>query len=88
MALIHSSFSPFGKGSHPHITHPVSEQIEYLLHHLSGRRIVYQLVREKDRMVLIVIGAREDDAVYDIAHIDITGGEDGYAASRPFREHP
>lgn len=31
-------------------------------------RVVYQLVREKDRMILVVIGAREDDAVYEIAH--------------------
>ena len=31
-------------------------------------RVVYQLIREKDRMVLIVIGAREDDEVYHIAH--------------------
>ena len=34
----------------------------------AGLRIVYQLVREKDHMVLIVIGAREDDEVYRIAH--------------------
>ena len=34
----------------------------------AGLRIVYRLVREKDRMVLIVIGAREDDEVYYIAH--------------------
>ena len=31
-------------------------------------RVVYQLIREKDRMVLSVIGAREDDEVYHIAH--------------------
>ncbi len=34
----------------------------------AGLRIVYQLVRGKDRMVLIVIGTREDDEVYDIAY--------------------
>ena len=34
----------------------------------AGLRIVYRLVRERDRMVLIVIGAREDDEVYHIAH--------------------
>lgn len=34
----------------------------------AGLRVVYQLVRQKDRMVLIVIGAREDDEVYHIAH--------------------
>lgn len=33
----------------------------------AGLRVVYQLVREKDYMVLIVIGAREDDEVYHIA---------------------
>lgn len=33
----------------------------------AGLRVVYQLVREKDYMVLIVIGAREDDVVYHIA---------------------
>ena len=34
----------------------------------AGLRIVYQLIREEDHMVLIVIGAREDDKVYHIAH--------------------
>lgn len=34
----------------------------------AGLRILYQLVREKDSMVLVVIGAREDDEVYHIAH--------------------
>lgn len=34
----------------------------------AGLRIVYQLIREKDRMVLIVIGVREADEVYHIAH--------------------
>lgn len=34
----------------------------------AGLRVVYQLVRQKDRMVLIVIGAREYDEVYHIAH--------------------
>lgn len=33
----------------------------------AGLRIVYQLVREKDRMVIIVIGARKDNEVYDLA---------------------
>ena len=36
-------------------------------------RVVYQLVREKDHMVLIVIGAREDDEVYHITHKRIQG---------------
>ena len=34
----------------------------------AGLRIVYQLIREKDHIVLIVIGARKDDEVYHIAH--------------------
>lgn len=34
----------------------------------AGLRIVYQLVREKDSMVLVVIGAQEDEEVYHIAH--------------------
>ena len=32
-----------------------------------GIRIVYRLVREKDRMFVVVIGMREDDEVYEIA---------------------
>ncbi|MCI8538307.1 MAG: type II toxin-antitoxin system RelE/ParE family toxin [Oscillospiraceae bacterium] len=39
----------------------------------AGLRVVYQLVREEDHMVLIVIGAREDDEVYNIAHRRIQG---------------
>ena len=39
----------------------------------AGLRVVYQLVREKDHMVLIVIGARKDDEVYHIAHKRIQG---------------
>ena len=36
---------------------------------LSGfLKIAYQLVRNANRMVLVVIGVREDDAVYEIAH--------------------
>lgn len=34
----------------------------------AGLRVVYQLVRKKDHMIIVVIGAREDDEVYDIAH--------------------
>ena len=34
----------------------------------AGLRIVYQLVRSANRMVLVVIGVREDDAGYEIAH--------------------
>lgn len=34
----------------------------------AGLRIVYQLIREEDHMVLIVIGARKDNEVYQIAH--------------------
>lgn len=39
----------------------------------AGLRIVYQLVRKKDSMVLVVIGAREYDEVYHIAHKRIQG---------------
>ena len=34
----------------------------------AGLRIVYRLVREKDRMVLIVIGAGEEEEGYYIVH--------------------
>lgn len=34
----------------------------------AGLRMVYQLIREKGHMVLIVIGVRKDDEVYHIAH--------------------
>ena len=33
----------------------------------AGLRVVYQLVRKADRMIIVVIGARADDEVYDIA---------------------
>lgn len=33
----------------------------------AGLRIVYQLIRRDDDMLIIVIGAREDDEVYEIA---------------------
>lgn len=33
----------------------------------AGLRIVYQLIRQDDHMLVIVIGAREDDEVYEIA---------------------
>lgn len=33
-----------------------------------GLRIVYQLIRHDSDMLVIVIGAREDDKVYEIAH--------------------
>ena len=33
----------------------------------SGLRVVYQLIRVHERMLLVVIGAREDDEVYDMA---------------------
>ena len=36
--------------------------------HGAGLRVVYQLVRKEDHMVIVVIGARADDEVYDIAH--------------------
>jgi len=39
----------------------------------AGLRIVYQLIREKGHMVLIIIGVREDDEVYHIAHKRIQG---------------
>lgn len=33
----------------------------------AGLRVVYKLVRQDDQMLVIVIGARADDEVYDIA---------------------
>ncbi|MDD3338067.1 MAG: type II toxin-antitoxin system RelE/ParE family toxin [Lachnospiraceae bacterium] len=33
----------------------------------AGLRIVYQLIRRDDDMLVIVIGAREDEEVYEIA---------------------
>lgn len=30
----------------------------------AGLRIVYQLIRQEDQMLIIIIGAREDDEVY------------------------
>lgn len=33
-----------------------------------GIRIVYRLVRVETRMLVVVIGMREDDEVYEIAH--------------------
>lgn len=33
----------------------------------TGLRIVYQLIRQGDHMLVIVIGAREDEQVYEIA---------------------
>ena len=33
----------------------------------AGLRIVYQLIRRSDHMLVIVIGVREDDEVYEIA---------------------
>lgn len=33
----------------------------------SGLRIVYQLVKKDDKMIIVVIGARADDEVYAIA---------------------
>lgn len=38
----------------------------------AGLRIVYQLIRQDDDMLVIVIGAREDDEVYEIAGKRIT----------------
>lgn len=34
----------------------------------AGLRIVYQLIRRDDDMLVVVIGTREDDEVYEIAH--------------------
>lgn len=34
----------------------------------SGLRVVYQLVRKENHMIIIVIGARADEEVYDMAH--------------------
>lgn len=33
----------------------------------AGIRIVYKIIRQDNDMIIIVIGAREDDEVYDIA---------------------
>ncbi|MCD8048334.1 MAG: type II toxin-antitoxin system RelE/ParE family toxin [Clostridia bacterium] len=33
----------------------------------SGIRVVYKVIRQNNDMVIIVIGVREDDEVYDIA---------------------
>jgi mRNA interferase RelE/StbE len=33
-----------------------------------GLRIVYQLLRVEDRVLIVVIGAREDSEVYDLAN--------------------
>lgn len=33
----------------------------------AGLRIVYQLIRHDDNMLVVVIGAREDDEVYEMA---------------------
>ncbi|MCD7818550.1 MAG: type II toxin-antitoxin system RelE/ParE family toxin [Lachnospiraceae bacterium] len=34
----------------------------------AGIRIVYKVIRQDNDMIVIVIGAREDDEVYDIAN--------------------
>lgn len=33
----------------------------------AGPRIVYQLIRHEDNMLIIIIGAREDEEVYEMA---------------------
>lgn len=33
----------------------------------SGLRLVYKVIKQKDRMLIVVIGAREDKEVYSIA---------------------
>lgn len=33
----------------------------------SGLRLVYKVIKQKDRMLIVVIGAREDEEVYSIA---------------------
>lgn len=38
----------------------------------AGLRIVYQLIRRENDILVIVIGAREDDEVYEIASKRIT----------------
>ncbi|MCC8140932.1 MAG: type II toxin-antitoxin system RelE/ParE family toxin [Lachnospiraceae bacterium] len=32
-----------------------------------GIRVVYKLIREKDQMIIVVIGVREDEEVYELA---------------------
>ena len=39
----------------------------------AGFRVVYQLVRKDNHMIIVVIGARADDDVYNIAHQRIQG---------------
>ena len=34
----------------------------------AGLRVVYQLVRKENHMIIVVIGARADDEVYEVAH--------------------
>lgn len=33
----------------------------------SGLRLVYKVIKQEDRMLIVVIGAREDEEVYSIA---------------------
>lgn len=35
--------------------------------HGAGLRIVYKLIRQDDQMLIIIIGAREDEEVYELA---------------------
>ncbi len=32
-----------------------------------GLRVVYKLIREKDQMIIVVIGVREEEEVYELA---------------------
>ncbi|MCI5773160.1 MAG: type II toxin-antitoxin system RelE/ParE family toxin [Erysipelotrichaceae bacterium] len=34
---------------------------------VSGLRLVYKVIKQEDRMLIVVIGAREDEEVYSIA---------------------
>ncbi len=38
----------------------------------AGIRVVYKIIRQDNDMMIIVIGAREDDEVYDIASKRVT----------------
>jgi len=41
----------------------------------AGIRIVYQLIRHEEQMLVVVIGAREDNEAYDLAHKRIEKNE-------------
>lgn len=55
--------------------HPLSNHLETKLSGFfkiklcaSGIRIVYKLIKQDERMIIVVIGARADNAVYEMAN--------------------